>query len=214
MFCRLFRNQNAFHNFFRIALDPRNRPSLPSRHLTKRGLSDGHPLLSGFAIRQRNRNRSGLSADQSLPETVQVLRPPGTWAVPGALFVWLAPCSLATSRYTSADVDGMAATPAPPGRHLPSASLRDSMDEAAHRSSSSAELPRATPPGAERLIRWLFGGLIVWGIAQAIGAYTFNHDPRRPLVVLACMGAFLGFWLALLKIWRKRHQPNRSPSQE
>ena len=87
MFCRLFRNQKAFHNFFRIALDPRNRPSLPSRHLTKRGLSDGHPLLSGFAIRQRNRNRSGLSADQSLPETVQVLRPPGTWTVPGAFFL-------------------------------------------------------------------------------------------------------------------------------
>ena len=83
----MFRSQKAFHNFFRIALDPRNQPSLPSGHLTKRGLSDGHPLLSGFAIRQRNRNRFGLPADQSLPETVQVLRPPGTWAVPGAFFL-------------------------------------------------------------------------------------------------------------------------------
>lgn len=87
------------------------------------------------------------------------------------------------------------------------------MDEPTSRSSLPTEIPRATPPGAERIIRWLFGGLIVWGIAQAIGSYTFNHDPRRPMVVLACVGTFLGFWLALLKTWQKRHHSDRSPEQ-
>jgi len=46
--------------------------------------------------------------------------------------------------------------------------------------------------------------LVVWGIAHAIGAWTLNYDPRRPLVVLACVAAFLGFWSALLAARRKR----------
>ncbi len=64
--------------------------------------------------------------------------------------------------------------------------------------------PRSSPPGSKILIRWICAGLTVWGIAQAIGAYTFNYDPRRPLIVLGCMGAFLGFWLVLLSILKKR----------
>ena len=88
------------------------------------------------------------------------------------------------------------------------------MGELADRSSPPAELPRSTPPGAVRLIRWLFGALTVWGVAQAIGAYTFNHDIRRPLVVLGCVGAFLGFWLALLATWQKRHGQKSAPSPE
>ncbi|MFN9368832.1 MAG: hypothetical protein ACK6CT_08705 [Planctomycetia bacterium] len=39
-----------------------------------------------------------------------------------------------------------------------------------------------------------------WGAIQAIGAWTLNHDYRRPLVVFGCMLAFLGFWLAMLSL--------------
>ncbi len=79
------------------------------------------------------------------------------------------------------------------------------MAEPADQFQSSPELPRSTPPGAERIIRLIIGGLVVWGIAQAIGAYTLNYNPLRPLIVLACVAAFLGFWLILLGVWRKRH---------
>jgi CHASE2 domain-containing sensor protein len=54
------------------------------------------------------------------------------------------------------------------------------------------------PPGAETIIRWIMAALVVWGVFHAVGAWTLNHDPRRALVVLACMAAFLGFWAALL----------------
>ena len=51
---------------------------------------------------------------------------------------------------------------------------------------------RGTPPkDAERLIAWIMGGLVVWGLFHAAGAWTFNHDARRPLVVLACTAAHL-----------------------
>ena len=53
--------------------------------------------------------------------------------------------------------------------------------------------------------------LVAWGIFHAVGAWTLNHDARRPLIVLACVAAFLGFWLALLAARRKRldHQQQR-----
>jgi hypothetical protein len=83
--------------------------------------------------------------------------------------------------------------------------------EPADSSPLSHELPRSTPPGAERIIRLIISGLIVWGIAQAIGAYTLNYNPLRPLIVLACVAAFLGFWLTLLAVWRKRHGQQNAP---
>lgn len=61
-----------------------------------------------------------------------------------------------------------------------------------------------SPPGAEKIIRWIMAGIVVWGIAHAIGAWTLNHDARRPLVVLACVAAFLGFWSVLLAARRRR----------
>jgi hypothetical protein len=47
--------------------------------------------------------------------------------------------------------------------------------------------------------------LAAWGIYHAIGAYfggfgeeNLRYDFRRSLVVLGCMGAFLGFWWFLV----------------
>jgi CHASE2 domain-containing sensor protein len=61
----------------------------------------------------------------------------------------------------------------------------------------------APPPGAERMIRWIMLGIVAWGLFHAIGAWRLNHDPRRLLMVLACVAAFLGFWLAMLSAWRR-----------
>jgi CHASE2 domain-containing sensor protein len=47
-------------------------------------------------------------------------------------------------------------------------------------------------------------GIVVWGVFHGIGAWRLNHDPRRLLVVLACVAAFLGFWLAMLAARRRR----------
>ena len=78
----------------------------------------------------------------------------------------------------------------------------------------TGKIPRSNPPGSKILIRWIFGGLTVWGIAQAIGAYSFNHDPRRPLIVLACVGAFLGFWISLLVVFKNRQKQNSAHAEE
>lgn len=61
-----------------------------------------------------------------------------------------------------------------------------------------------SPPGAQTIIRWIMAALVVWGVFHAVGAWTLNHDPRRALVVLACMAGFLGFWATLLASRRGR----------
>ena len=61
----------------------------------------------------------------------------------------------------------------------------------------------ASPPGAEQIIRWIMLGIVAWGLFHAIGAWRLNHDPRRLLVVLACVAAFLGFWLTMLAAFRR-----------
>jgi hypothetical protein len=61
-----------------------------------------------------------------------------------------------------------------------------------------------SPPGAERILAWIMAALVAWGLFHAAGAWMLNHDARRPLIVIACMAAFLGFWLALLASRKRR----------
>ncbi|MFM8497043.1 MAG: hypothetical protein ACKOEM_16210 [Planctomycetia bacterium] len=61
----------------------------------------------------------------------------------------------------------------------------------------------AAPPGADRIIRWIMVAIVIWGALLAAGAWTLNHDIRRPLVVMACVLGFLGFWLAMLRTLRR-----------
>jgi hypothetical protein len=63
-----------------------------------------------------------------------------------------------------------------------------------------------TPPGAERILRWIMAGIIAWGAFHAFGAWQLNHDVRRPLMVLGCVAAFLGFWVVMLAARRRRLQ--------
>ena len=60
------------------------------------------------------------------------------------------------------------------------------------------------PPGAERILRWIMVGIVIWGSIHALGAWTLNHDARRPVVVLVCVAGFLGFWLTMLAARRRR----------
>lgn len=52
--------------------------------------------------------------------------------------------------------------------------------------------------GASRVLWVIMAGVLAWGAFHALGAYLYNHDPRRPLVVLGCVVAFLGWWQWLL----------------
>ena len=56
--------------------------------------------------------------------------------------------------------------------------------------------------------------LVVWGLFHAVGAWMLNHDARRPLIVLACVAAFLGFWLAMLSARRKRLAEQQARRQD
>lgn len=60
------------------------------------------------------------------------------------------------------------------------------------------------PPDAERILRGIMIAVLVWGSILAAGSWTLNHDPRRPVVVLGCVLAFLGFWKAMLASRRGR----------
>jgi hypothetical protein len=51
--------------------------------------------------------------------------------------------------------------------------------------------------------RWIMAlvlALAAWGLYNAVGAYLFNHDIRRGVVVTVAMAAFLAWWLLLLRL--------------
>jgi hypothetical protein len=58
-------------------------------------------------------------------------------------------------------------------------------------------------PDESRRHRLLIGliilGVVAWGIFHAIGAYRLNDNPWRAVVVMACVGGFLGLWGLLLR---------------
>ena len=50
-----------------------------------------------------------------------------------------------------------------------------------------------------KIVFWIVLGIVGWGVVLAIGDYLANHDPRRPLIILACVILFVGFWLVMLR---------------
>ncbi len=61
---------------------------------------------------------------------------------------------------------------------------------------------------SQRLIMALiFGGLLLWGAYVAIGAFLYNHNPWRPLIIMASVGLFLSIWLLLLWSRARRLPP-------
>lgn len=59
-----------------------------------------------------------------------------------------------------------------------------------------------TPSEAEakrKIVFWIVIGIVAWGVVLAIGDYLANHDQRRPLIIVAGVVLFVGFWLAMLR---------------
>jgi membrane protease YdiL (CAAX protease family) len=69
-------------------------------------------------------------------------------------------------------------------------------------------MPAARPPLSPRLLfALIMGGMLVWGAYVALGAYLYNYNPWRGVIVMACVGLFLGFWLLLLWNQSRRKRP-------
>jgi hypothetical protein len=65
--------------------------------------------------------------------------------------------------------------------------------------------PVSSPPAdTVRIIRWVVLGVLAWGLFHAVGAWRFNNNPLRAVVVLACVLGFLGFWMMMLAVRQRR----------
>jgi hypothetical protein len=69
----------------------------------------------------------------------------------------------------------------------------------------SAPTPEPQKPVSPRLLYGLIvGGMLVWGAYLALGAYLYNHNPWRAVVVMGCVVAFLGIWMGLMAMRNRR----------
>jgi len=53
----------------------------------------------------------------------------------------------------------------------------------------------------------VIGALLAWGLYLAIGALFAHGDKHRfarPLIIFGCVAAFVGFWLLMLHLRRRR----------
>jgi hypothetical protein len=71
--------------------------------------------------------------------------------------------------------------------------------------------PPSSAESADRvaIIRWIVVAIAIWGIVLAAGAWSLNWNPLRPLVVLACVAGFLGFWMTMLAVRQRRLNQRR-----
>ena len=69
-------------------------------------------------------------------------------------------------------------------------------------------MPDQRPPISQRsLLAIIMGGLILWSLYVAIGAYWYNFDLLRSIIVFGAMAVFVGFWLLLLWTQRGNKRP-------
>ena len=59
--------------------------------------------------------------------------------------------------------------------------------------------PMSEAETKRKIVFWIVMGIVAWGIVLAIGVYWANRDPRQPLIILAGVALFVGFWLAMLR---------------
>ena len=70
--------------------------------------------------------------------------------------------------------------------------------------------PVSSPPAdTVRIIRWVVLGVLAWGLFHAVGAWRFNNNPLRAVVVLACVLGFLGFLMMMLAVRQRRLSSRR-----
>lgn len=70
---------------------------------------------------------------------------------------------------------------------------------------NSPQVPGPQKQVSQRLLFGvIIGGMLLWGAYLALGAYLYNHNPWRPVVVMGCVLAFLGIWMGL--VWNRNRR--------
>ncbi len=65
------------------------------------------------------------------------------------------------------------------------------------------------PPMSPRtMFLLIFGGLLLWGLYIAGGVLWYGINPLGAIIVLVCVGIFLGFWLLLLRTQSRDDDPS------
>ncbi len=59
---------------------------------------------------------------------------------------------------------------------------------------------------SNQMVFWIVLGVFLWGTLHAVGAYMFNWNIWRAVVVIVCVNGFLAFWLLLLWMNRRRRE--------
>jgi hypothetical protein len=88
-----------------------------------------------------------------------------------------------------------------------------------HSTYSKGKSPRVPQPPNNRsllIILGIMAALFAWGTLHAIGAYRYNLDIRKPIVVYAFMGGFLALWglAIMLRNRRLRREFERLPEPD
>jgi len=62
------------------------------------------------------------------------------------------------------------------------------------------------PLSSRTILMLVIGMLVLWAVYVSIGVLWNGMNPAGAIVVLVCMGMFLGFWLLLLKTQKRDRQ--------
>jgi len=54
------------------------------------------------------------------------------------------------------------------------------------------------------IAKLIVGAVLCWGAILAIGAYFLNRNPARPAVVFGCVLLFLGAFIAVFRVSRRK----------
>jgi protein-S-isoprenylcysteine O-methyltransferase Ste14 len=68
--------------------------------------------------------------------------------------------------------------------------------------------------GTKYVLSAIMAGLVVWGVFHAVGAFRYNYNPWRGVIVLGCVAVFLGWWLILLNVRSRRAARIARPENE
>ena len=63
------------------------------------------------------------------------------------------------------------------------------------------------------LLIWVILAVVAWGAYHVAGAYFYDRNPWRSLVVAGSFALFLGLWLLLLGLRRKRQSDGPKPPE-
>jgi len=58
--------------------------------------------------------------------------------------------------------------------------------------------PQPPPMSPRKMLALVMGGLLLWGVFVAAGAFRYGRSPWEAGIIMVCVGMFLGFWLLLL----------------